>query len=100
MVCTDNFYLKKSSKIKFLYLFSETVVAESVVVIKKLLQSDPNIQHESIIIKMVHLLDHITVGAARAAILWLIGENRLHIYAPDVLRKCAKTFIQEVSKVI
>uniref|UniRef100_A0A1B6FZ03 AP-3 complex subunit beta n=1 Tax=Cuerna arida TaxID=1464854 RepID=A0A1B6FZ03_9HEMI len=74
----------------------EAVVAESVVVIKKLLQSQPS-QHKDIITQMSNLVDTITVPQARASILWLLGEySRLvpHI-APDVLRKMAKTFIHE-----
>lgn len=77
----------------------ESVVAESVVVIKRLLQTqaaDP----KDIIICMVKLLDSITVPQARAAILWLLGEHcKSMIYlVPDVLRKLAKTFAEEVRK--
>lgn len=48
---------------------------------------------------MAKLLDFITISAARASILWLIGEysERVPKIAPDVLRKLAKTFIDEVS---
>lgn len=47
---------------------------------------------------MAKLLDFITVPAARASILWLIGEynEKVPKIAPDVLRKMAKTFIDEV----
>lgn len=47
---------------------------------------------------MAKLMDFITVPAARASILWLMGEysNRVPKIAPDVLRKLAKTFIDEV----
>ncbi|KAB0374698.1 hypothetical protein FD755_013190, partial [Muntiacus reevesi] len=74
----------------------EIVVAESVVVIKKLLQMQP-IQHGEIIKHMAKLLDSITVPVARASILWLIGENceRVPKIAPDVLRKTAKSFTSE-----
>lgn len=41
-------------------IFAETVVAESVVVIKKLLQMQPN-QHSEIIKHMAKLFDNITV---------------------------------------
>ena len=72
------------------------VVAESVVVIKKLLQSKDT-ENKKIIIQMSKLLDFITVPAARAAILWLIGEYNQKVpkIAPDVLRKAAKTFVDE-----
>ncbi|XP_032703804.1 AP-3 complex subunit beta-1 isoform X2 [Lontra canadensis] len=74
----------------------EIVVAESVVVIKKLLQMQPA-QHGEIIKHMAKLLDSITVPVARASILWLIGENceRVPKIAPDVLRKMAKNFTSE-----
>ncbi|KAL6062269.1 hypothetical protein STEG23_001991 [Scotinomys teguina] len=74
----------------------EIVVAESVVVIKKLLQMQPA-QHGEIIKHMAKLLDNITVPVARASILWLIGENceRVPKIAPDVLRKMAKSFTSE-----
>lgn len=74
----------------------EHVVAESVVVIKKLLQTQVT-EHFEIISQMAKLLDFITVPAARAAILWLIGEynDRVPKIAPDVLRKLAKSFIDE-----
>lgn len=74
----------------------ETVVAESVVVIKKLLQTQPS-QHSDIIKHMAKLFDNITVPMARASILWLIGEYCEHVpkIAPDVLRKMAKTFTSE-----
>uniref|UniRef100_A0A8D0H8P5 AP-3 complex subunit beta n=1 Tax=Sphenodon punctatus TaxID=8508 RepID=A0A8D0H8P5_SPHPU len=74
----------------------EIVVAESVVVIKKLLQTQPA-HHGEIIKHMAKLLDNITVPVARASILWLIGEycERVPKIAPDVLRKMAKSFTSE-----
>ncbi|XP_074851552.1 AP-3 complex subunit beta-1 isoform X2 [Carettochelys insculpta] len=74
----------------------EIVVAESVVVIKKLLQTQPA-HHGEIIKHMAKLLDTITVPVARASILWLIGEycERVPKIAPDILRKMAKSFTNE-----
>uniref|UniRef100_A0A7N6AA06 AP-3 complex subunit beta n=1 Tax=Anabas testudineus TaxID=64144 RepID=A0A7N6AA06_ANATE len=74
----------------------ETVVAESVVVIKKLLQTQPS-EHSEIIKHMAKIFDNITVAMARASILWLMGEycERVPKIAPDVLRKMAKTFTAE-----
>ncbi|XP_017875805.1 AP-3 complex subunit beta-2 [Ceratina calcarata] len=74
----------------------EAVVAESVVVIKKLLQTQPN-EHKNIIAHMAKLMDFITVPQARASILWLLGEysDRVPKIAPDVLRKMAKNFVNE-----
>ncbi|XP_070541832.1 AP-3 complex subunit beta-2-like [Ptychodera flava] len=74
----------------------ESVVGESVVVMKKLLQMNPT-EHKEIIRHLARLTDTITVPMARASILWLIGEysDRVPKIAPDVLRKMAKTFITE-----
>lgn len=79
--------------------FAEYVVAESVVVIKNLLQTKAADNFE-IISQMAKLIDFITVPAARASILWLIGEycEKVPKIAPDVLRKLAKSFIEEVRK--
>lgn len=73
------------------------MVAESVVVIKNLLQTKVADNFE-IISQMAKLIDFITVPAARASILWLIGEycERVPKIAPDVLRKLAKSFTEEV----
>lgn len=72
------------------------VVAESVVVIKKLLQTQPA-KHADIIGHVARLVDGMTVPMARASILWLLGEYAHHVpkIAPDVLRKVAKTFVDE-----
>ncbi|XP_063151624.1 AP-3 complex subunit beta-1 isoform X2 [Candoia aspera] len=74
----------------------EIVVAESIVVIKKLLQTQ-SAHHGEIIKHMARLLDSITVPVARASILWLTGEycERVPKIAPDVLRKMAKSFTVE-----
>ncbi|CAF3471966.1 unnamed protein product [Rotaria socialis] len=74
----------------------ETIVAESVVVIKKLLQINPS-QYSEIIKHIVRMVDKVTVPTARASILWLIGEysDRISKLAPDVLRKMAKSFPDE-----
>lgn len=71
-------------------------MAESVVVIKKLLQSKAA-EHYEIITQMAKLIDYINVAAARAAIIWLIGEynEKVPLIAPDVLRKMAKSFVDE-----
>ncbi|XP_059607688.1 AP-3 complex subunit beta-2 [Phlebotomus argentipes] len=92
-VCLTGLVHMLSSKTEF-------VVAESVVVIKKLLQSHCA-KHREIIVQMARLLDHITVAAARAAIIWLIGEYNEYVknIAPDVLRKIAETFTSEENSV-
>eukprot|EP00092_Neocalanus_flemingeri_P004082 GFUD01004394.1.p1 GENE.GFUD01004394.1~~GFUD01004394.1.p1 ORF type:complete len:1115 (+),score=399.94 GFUD01004394.1:146-3346(+) len=72
------------------------VVAESVVEIKKLLQTQ-EAEHKDIIIQMAKLVDTVEVASARAAIVWVVGEycERIPLHAPDVLRKMAKSFCTE-----
>eukprot|EP00090_Calanus_glacialis_P025590 TRINITY_DN4005_c0_g1_i1.p1 TRINITY_DN4005_c0_g1~~TRINITY_DN4005_c0_g1_i1.p1 ORF type:complete len:1074 (-),score=457.80 TRINITY_DN4005_c0_g1_i1:225-3446(-) len=75
-----------------------TVVSESVLEIKKLLQTQ-EAEHKDIIIQMAKLLDTVEEPGAKAAIVWVVGEycERIPLYAPDVLRKMAKAFCtQEV----
>ncbi|XP_063718374.1 AP-3 complex subunit beta-2-like isoform X5 [Symsagittifera roscoffensis] len=75
---------------------NEIVVAESVVVTKKLLQQKPE-ENLAVIVHMAKMIDKITIPQARASILWMIGENcdKVQKYAPDVLRKFAKSFPNE-----
>jgi AP-3 complex subunit beta len=72
------------------------VVARSVVSIRQLLQCNTSL-HSGVIRKMARLLDTVSIGSARAAIVWIVGEYREQIpkTAPDCLRKLAKTFCQE-----
>jgi len=87
---------------------SDQVVADSVVVIKKLLQmlinQDPE-EHaptiKSVVSHLSKLLENIKVPLAKASIVWVIGEYS-HIVpqlAPDILRKLAKSFANEDSAV-
>ena len=79
---------------------NEAIVAESVVVIRKLLQLRPS-QCQDIITQMARIIDRISVPMARASILWLIGEYSQHVpkTAPDVLRIMAKNFCNEEDSV-
>merc|ERR1719192_1130550 len=72
------------------------VVAESVIEIKKLLQTQEE-EHRDIIVQMAKLVDTVQVPQARAAIVWVVGEycDRVPRHSPDVLRKLAKTFCNE-----
>ena len=58
---------------------------------------DQSGDHSEIIKHMARLVDSIEVPAAKAAILWVMGEycERVPKIAPDVLRKMAKTFTNE-----
>uniref|UniRef100_A0A183ALE6 Adaptin_N domain-containing protein n=1 Tax=Echinostoma caproni TaxID=27848 RepID=A0A183ALE6_9TREM len=64
--------------------------------LRKLLQMQSS-DHKEIIIRIAQLTDTMTVPSALASILWLLGEysHRLPKIAPDVLRKMAKTFINQ-----
>jgi len=93
---------------------SPTVAAESIVVIKRLLQMNANkdaataegqdqerADHRdlSIIKQLARMLidNSVTIPQARAAIIWLVGEynEKIRERAPDVLRCLAKTFLDE-----
>jgi AP-3 complex subunit beta len=79
-------------------------VAESVVVIKQLLQMlTDSEEHEAtlkdVISNLAKLLETITVPSARASIVWVIGEysHKVPLLAPDILRKLVKGFSGEVT---
>nr|CDS32913.1 AP 3 complex subunit beta 2 [Hymenolepis microstoma] len=75
---------------------NESLVGESVVVMRKLLQMQTT-DHRDIILHLAQMVEEITIPSARASILWLLGEygHRVPKIAPDVLRKMAKTFSKE-----
>jgi vesicle coat complex subunit len=77
--------------------YTEAVVAESVVVIKKLMQTQPS-AHRGILVQMACLMEKVAVPQARASILWLLGEYSESVpkIAPDVLRSVAESFVNEV----
>ncbi|KAH3758010.1 beta adaptin [Pelomyxa schiedti] len=84
---------------------SEEVVAESVVVLKKLLQvnaSQPSTEEDSardcrVVLRLARLLKTVTAPHARASIVWVIGEYHKMIiqYAADIFRELAKSFSDE-----
>jgi len=92
---------------------SQTVAAESIVVIKRLLQMNANKDASadekeqeqadrrdvSIIKQLARMLidNNVTIPQARAAIIWLVGEynDKIRERAPDVLRCLAKSFLDE-----
>ena len=75
-----------------------TLVAESLTVIRHLIQQDPQ-SHVIIVIRLAKNLDSITNPQARATIIWLVGEfaglSDDGNIAPDVLRILAKGFVDE-----
>ncbi|KAF9305699.1 AP-3 complex subunit beta-2 [Mortierella antarctica] len=82
--------------LKLSFSKSDSVVAESVVAIRRLLQQRPN-ESVMMITQLTKALDEITEPLARANIFWLVGQycSQLLLVAPDVLRKAAKTFCSE-----
>jgi AP-3 complex subunit beta len=83
---------------------TEVVTAESVVVIRKLLQmlndskgEDVEQTMTEVIIHLSQLLEKIEAPSARSSITWVIGEytHKIPKIAPDILRKLAKTFTNE-----
>ena len=73
------------------------MVAESVIVVTRLLQTCSEERRRSVIM-LAKLLDTIKVPKARANIMWLIGQHAetMPKVGPDVLRQAAKTFVDEV----
>lgn len=74
------------------------LVAESLTVIRHLIQQDPG-SHMSIVIRLAKNLDTASNPRARATIIWLVGEfagiDGENNIAPDVLRILAKGFADE-----
>ena len=74
------------------------LVAESLTVIRHLIQQDPA-SHANTVIRLAKNLDTATNPRARATIIWLVGEfagiDGENNIAPDVLRILAKGFVDE-----
>lgn len=74
------------------------LVAESLTVIRHLIQQDPT-PHTGTVIRLAKNLDTATNPRARASIIWLVGEfsgiDGENNIAPDVLRILAKGFADE-----
>ena len=74
------------------------LVAESLTVIRHLIQQDPA-SHTNTVIRLAKNLDTATNPRARASIIWLVGEfagnDGENNIAPDVLRILAKGFADE-----
>ncbi|KAL6719284.1 AP-3 complex subunit beta [Lecanora helva] len=75
-----------------------TLAAESLTVIRHLIQQNPQ-AHVKTVIRLAKTLDTTTDPQARANIIWLVGEysglNEENNIAPDVLRLLAKKFADE-----
>lgn len=75
-----------------------TLAAESLTVIRHLIQQDPN-SHVGTVVRLAKNLDSATDPQARATIIWLVGEfsglDGEDNIAPDVLRILVKDFASE-----
>lgn len=75
-----------------------TLAAESLTVIRHLIQQDPT-AHTSTVVRLAKNLDSATDPQARATIIWLVGEfaglNGQDNIAADVLRILLKNFAEE-----
>jgi len=78
---------------------NEVVVAESVVVLKQLLQMprEEGVSYDEVIKQLTRLFTKVTNPKARASIIWVVGEyvDVIKQYAPDILRQLAKGFATE-----
>ena len=77
----------------------EQVMAQCIVVIRQLFQSNVANLRPALLQSLAKLLDDPKVSSpqARVALVWMVGEYRDKIakLAPDLLRKLLKTFMQE-----
>lgn len=78
--------------------FDNTLVSEVLTVMRHLIQQDPT-SHKKTIIRLARNLDRTTSPAARATIIWLVGEfagiDPNNNIAADVLRILVKDFASE-----
>ncbi|KAI9280476.1 adaptin N terminal region-domain-containing protein [Sporodiniella umbellata] len=81
---------------KLLHSKNELVVAESVLVLTRLLKA-PSQERSKSVISLVKLLENIHVPKARANVFWLVGQYAeiLPKVGPDVLRQAVKGFTKE-----
>mmetsp|Transcript_56869 Transcript_56869/g.133332 ORF Transcript_56869/g.133332 Transcript_56869/m.133332 type:complete len:826 (+) Transcript_56869:127-2604(+) len=79
---------------------NEAMVAESVVVVRTLVQQAPE-SRLKIIRQLIRALPKIQAASARASIVWMVGayHHLLPLMAPDTLRELAKSFKDETAEV-
>ncbi|EKX35531.1 Adaptor protein complex 3 subunit beta [Guillardia theta CCMP2712] len=79
---------------------NEQMVAESVVVVRALVQQAPE-QRVRIIKQLIKRLENIKAAPARASVIWMVGayHNLIPQVAPDVLRELLKVFKTESTQV-
>ncbi|EFO26671.1 hypothetical protein LOAG_01807 [Loa loa] len=73
---------------------NENVVSAAVVVLKRLLHTNPPLQ---LLTRVLRLIDSVKAPQARACVIWLVATHvdKVSTLAPDVLRKMAKSFTHE-----
>ncbi|VDK64530.1 unnamed protein product [Onchocerca ochengi] len=72
----------------------ENVVSAAVVVLKRLLHTNPPLQ---LLTRVLRLIDSVKASQARACVIWLVATHvdKVPALAPDVLRKMTKNFTHE-----
>merc|ERR1740138_746152 len=90
--------------VKMLDSKCEALSCEAVVALRALLQqrqqsSDSGLG--SVLPHLVHYLEGLTAPTARASVVWIVGQYQQEVpkLAPDVVRKLAKTFMNERQEV-
>ncbi|KAI7867090.1 adaptin N terminal region-domain-containing protein [Spinellus fusiger] len=83
---------------KLLHSSNDLVVAESVLVVTRLLR-EPLEDNKRSVMALAKLMETIKVPMARASILWLVGQYAevMPRVGPDVLRQAVKNFTQETN---
>ncbi|CAG9540238.1 unnamed protein product [Cercopithifilaria johnstoni] len=73
---------------------NENVVSAAVVVLKRLLHTNPPLQ---LLTRVLRLIDSVKAPQARACVIWLVGTHvdKVPTLAPDVLRKMIKSFTHD-----
>ncbi|KAK6106243.1 Adaptin N terminal region family protein [Brugia pahangi] len=73
---------------------NENVVSASVVVLKRLLHTNPPLQ---LLTRVLRLINSVKTPQARACVIWLVATHvdKVPTLAPDVLRKMVKSFTHE-----
>uniref|UniRef100_A0A1I8EB67 AP-3 complex subunit beta n=1 Tax=Wuchereria bancrofti TaxID=6293 RepID=A0A1I8EB67_WUCBA len=73
---------------------NENIVSASVVVLKRLLHTNPPLQ---LLTRVLRLINSVKTPQARACVIWLVATHvdKVPTLAPDVLRKMVKSFTHE-----
>merc|ERR1719272_1878068 len=90
--------------VKMLDSKCEVLACEAVVALRALLQQRQQSSESglgSVLPHLVHYLEGLAAPTARASVVWIVGQYQQEVpkLAPDVVRKLAKTFVNERQEV-